>query len=961
MNTRQMNKQALQDEIKEIERQLRKYNKAHNQLEDLLTDVAYEEAFNSSYGFLQHSWNTFEPSQFKHGKHLAAIAEHLDACLRGEITKLIINISPRNCLAYDTLISLADGTHKTINQIKPGDTVISCTPSGVVTTDTVKDTWSTGTQTLYRIWLKDGSYVDATQEHRLHSWDKWVKVSDLKEGDCLTVANTLTRFEEPAIAESLSVDDAFLLALYLAEGSKSCTQRPNYTYKVSNNQEEIHQRASEIAAQRGWTITWEEPGLTFRLVNYEKGNTPYKQVVVKHKAERFSTYNVRIPECVFLASREAQLEFISTYISCDGYIAKHNQCVAISSISRKLVEDFQLLLKQFGVHSNIVNKPVKYKGKKYYAYDLCLTTVKAIRWCKENLNIYSKQHKLDNYDLSLKTKTTTRDIPPIWRNSVVKKRTDGKHNTLSKRGWTSLDVVLAVAKDQNNHELITKITSGIGWKKIVKIEQVGETETFDIETEKHNCFFANGILSHNSKTAICSVAFPAYIWLKQPQKKIINIGYSLELATGNSMSSRNIIQSDWWAQGMKQVWLPMLKQADPNFKEWSLRSDSNQKHHYTNTVGGSRYAVGLEGTIYGKGGDILIADDPLNPRYANSKTYREKTNNLLSQMFATRINDRDNSIRILIAQRLCEGDSTDYFLEQGGWEHLVIPMEWDESRRYWTSIGWTDWRTKDGELMNPNRFDRKAVNQLKHHELTPYDWAAQHQQLPAPIGGGIIKVEWFKEWYYLPKTFDATCMAFDLSMKEGADNDNTALIVMGRKDSKFYVIDLIYAKMDILKQMDAIQHLCDKYPYIRTRLVEKKANGDAILSLLKRTVTGLVPVEPQRDINKEQRLMSTIPEIYAGNVHLPTKDQCPQIKNLLEECSLFPKGKHDDALDAFYYGMNHLIEAVSTTIIPDAKLNEETKHRIQEYQTVKQELNGTGKYNTKIELSRSYVQGLFGI
>jgi predicted phage terminase large subunit-like protein len=673
-------------------------------LEEALVEQTYHEAYNSSYGFLTHSWNTFEPSEFKHGKHLAAIAEHLDACLRGEIKKLIINISPRNCLEENTLINLPSGSTKKIKNIKPGDQVLSWSNESPVatTTDTVINIWQTGEQTIYKIVLSNGYWIKCTRNHKFYiaNKDQWLPLKEITMGD-------------------------YLLGLKSTGSSNT--------------------------------------------------------------------------------------------------------------------------------------KPIDIKS----------------------------------------------------------------------------------------------------------IELVSKAQTYDIETKQHHCFFAKNILTHNSKTSLVSKAFPAYVWLKQPEKKIINIGYSLELATGDSMATRNILQSSWWQDGMYKYWMPLLeaeyKTKGEKFVPWAMRSDSNQKHHYTNTVGGMRYAVGLEGTIYGKGGDILIADDPLNPRNAQSKTYREKSNNLLSQIFATRINDRDTAIRILIAQRLCEGDSTDFFLAQGGWEHLVIPMEWDESRRYWTCIGWTDWRTKDGELMNPARFSKKDVQQIKTQELSPYDYAAQHQQLPAPIGGGVIKIEWFKEWFVLPKVFDASCIAIDLSMRDSSDSDNTAIIVMGRKDTNYYVLDLVYGKMDILKQIEAITNICDKYPYIRTKLVEKKANGDAILSLLKRNISGLVPVEPTREVSKEQRIMSTIPEIYAGNVYLPIHDYCPQIKHLLEESSYFPRGRHDDALDAFFYAIDHLVVAVSTTVVPDDKINPQVQGRINSYNQVKDELRGTNRYGTKIQLTRSYVSNLFGI
>jgi predicted phage terminase large subunit-like protein len=146
----------------------------------------------------------------------------------------------------------------------------------------------------------------------------------------------------------------------------------------------------------------------------------------------------------------------------------------------------------------------------------------------------------------------------------------------------------------------------------------------------------------------------------------------------------------------------------------------------------------------------------------------------------------------------------------------------------------------------------------------------------------------------------------DLNTKEGFGNDNTALIAIGKKGSDFYIIDLVYGNMDIVKQLDEITKFCNKHSYIRQKLIEDKSNGSAVWSLLKRSISGLVPVDP-KGINKEVRIMSMIPEINAGNIYIPDKDICYWIKPLLNEATFFPKGKHDDALDALQYGIEYLL------------------------------------------------------
>src|SRR5690606_37727721 len=91
-----------------------------------------------------------------------------------------------------------------------------------------------------------------------------------------------------------------------------------------------------------------------------------------------------------------------------------------------------------------------------------------------------------------------------------------------------------------------------------------------------------------------------------------------------------------------------------------------------------------------------------------------------------------------------ERDLSGYLLEQGGWEHLCLPAEYEGSRRA-TSIGWNDPRTEPGELLWPARFGAAELASLKR-SLGSYAAAGQLQQRPAPAGGGMIKRWWFRFW-----------------------------------------------------------------------------------------------------------------------------------------------------------------------------------------------------------------------
>lgn len=100
----------------------------------------------------------------------------------------------------------------------------------------------------------------------------------------------------------------------------------------------------------------------------------------------------------------------------------------------------------------------------------------------------------------------------------------------------------------------------------------------------------------------------------------------------------------------------------------------------------------------------------------------------------TRWNDFTNGHKIVVQQRLHEGDVTGDLLAKGGFEHLCLPAEFEPERRCTTSIGWTDPRHEVGELLWPQKFSAAQLDALKI-SLGSYRYAGQYQQRPSPAEG----------------------------------------------------------------------------------------------------------------------------------------------------------------------------------------------------------------------------------
>src|SRR5690606_6669483 len=124
-----------------------------------------------------------------------------------------------------------------------------------------------------------------------------------------------------------------------------------------------------------------------------------------------------------------------------------------------------------------------------------------------------------------------------------------------------------------------------------------------------------------------------------------------------------------------------------------------------------------------------------------SGAHRETALRVFQETLPTRLNNPDKSAIIVVMQRLHENDVSGLILENDyGYEHLCLPMEFEPERRCTTSIGFTDPRTEEGELLFPGRFPREVVDRDRK-VMGEYAYAGQMQQRPAPRTGGFFRWE----------------------------------------------------------------------------------------------------------------------------------------------------------------------------------------------------------------------------
>jgi len=204
-----------------------------------------------------------------------------------------------------------------------------------------------------------------------------------------------------------------------------------------------------------------------------------------------------------------------------------------------------------------------------------------------------------------------------------------------------------------------------------------------------------------------------------------------------------------------------------------------------------------------------------------------------------------------------------------------------------------------GEALWPSKYSIDDLNRMKA-SLGSYEWAGLYQQAPAPTGGGIFMSSWWSLYDAMPSHFDEIIQSWDMTFKDADTSDYVVGQVWGRIDERYYLLDQVRDRLDFPGTIRAVKNLSTKWRDAKLKLVEDKANGPAVISMLKKDISGLVPVEPQG--SKEARAYAVSAIVESGNVFLPA--HTPWVDDFIAETAAFPHGKNDKKILSFLNSVN---------------------------------------------------------
>lgn len=403
----------------------------------------------------------------------------------------------------------------------------------------------------------------------------------------------------------------------------------------------------------------------------------------------------------------------------------------------------------------------------------------------------------------------------------------------------------------------------------------------------------------SSKSLMVTVAFPVWSWITRPSTKFICTSYSASLALEHADLARTLIGSELF----QKLFGDIVKFVE----------DENQKGFYKIRGGGYRKSIGTGGQITGSGADIIILDDPANPKMSASEVERENVKTFYDNTLYSRLNQPELGVRIIIQQRLHEEDLSGYLMSKvpEKHEHICIPVEVDLKNLQKENLTppWLIKHYDKNGLFWPTRFSKKVIDDFIT-SLGSREAAGQLYQRPAPKEGNMVKESWFEIVDPITITRDLRQHPMyyyvDTAETEKQEGDYSAICAAFKKDNTIYICNVVKVKKSFVDLCKFIPewvkaNMYSEYSMIK---IEPKSSGKSVCSQLKAT-TGLNVVEmvsPKDD--KITRFSAITPKCEAGRVKFL---KGAYVAEFMPNMLVFPNGKHDDDVDTVVYAITDML------------------------------------------------------
>lgn len=398
----------------------------------------------------------------------------------------------------------------------------------------------------------------------------------------------------------------------------------------------------------------------------------------------------------------------------------------------------------------------------------------------------------------------------------------------------------------------------------------------------------------SSKSTLVSCMFGPWAWIRWPESEWGFSSYAQDLSKKFSTARRRIIRDPVYQDAWGHVVV--------------LRDDQDEKLEMENTARGKFKATSTGGSTGGQHFDFIVIDDPQNPEDDNSKIDTERAVEHVKYLANTRLKNKDKSRVILVMQRLNARDSTHALVRsEAGMVHLTIPLIAPKQTTFSFPRSGRIKTLEEKEIFWPSVYSQKFVARQRE-EMGPIRFAAQMQQDPQEESGKLVNRSWW-ERFSETSASEFRVWAIDSATKEKSINDYTVFILIRQWKDGYQIEKVVRKRMQAAMLEKEIDDLWAAHP-ADALVVEDKDSGQRVVQHYK--AQKKIPVfgfQPSAYGDKVQRLSLISPLIAAKKIAVPDTSvlpDCEWVADFLDEFDAFPRGAHDDQVDAFTTGMIYL-------------------------------------------------------
>ena len=410
------------------------------------------------------------------------------------------------------------------------------------------------------------------------------------------------------------------------------------------------------------------------------------------------------------------------------------------------------------------------------------------------------------------------------------------------------------------------------------------------------------------KSQISSKFFPPWFVGRKPERSVILVAYNQKVAEGFGKSVRNIMKSNVYHEV---------------FPDCRLEKGSAASGSMVTTGDGELTFSGRDGTITGKGGDVLIIDDLIkNSEEANSQLMRDAVWSFFTSDMMSRMMTDSGAVVIVMTRRheddvigrLTDPQNPHYNEKEAKqWKMINIPALAEEDDDI---LG-----RKIGESIWPERFSAEFFETFRNRN--PQEFSAAYQQRPSPEDGNEITKDMVQTYRIggLPKDL-RIYIASDHAYSTAKDADFSCYIVAGVcSNNHLWILDCWWKRAKPEVCAEKIASLISEYKPFTWILARDHISATLepliILEMKKKNVhCNFVKSSEHlgkggKGDGKLKKAQSIIGMMGMGMVHFP--EYAPWFQNARSELLKFPNGSHDDFVDAISHLGRHLSKTIKPT------------------------------------------------